>query len=230
MEAMEEPQEGLDGVMEVEEEATEEETGVVADWQEVPKGATDEEKFGATENRAGDLRLVLRRRSQRKKQAQEKGEPRQKFAAFHGRFTRRAVPAVRKGHVRRGPGKRCRRNGVRGPGKTSGSRMEGRSLKQRRPEYVVRGTAEVRTDEKRRRKRPECNSGIRRLSKTSGNGKRGMIVKGDQRPEAKRTHHEAIRKSLFMEITKLIFESSVGIWEPRDELLWKCRPPPKRKR
>jgi hypothetical protein len=109
--------------------------------------------------------------------------------------------------------------------------MEGRSVKQRRPEYnEVQGTAEGRTDEKRRRTRPECNSGIRRLRKTSGNGKRGMIVKSDQRPEAKRTHHEAIRKSLFMETTKLIFESYIRLREPGDWLLRKSRLPPKRKR
>jgi hypothetical protein len=85
-------------------------------------------------------------------------------------------------------------------------------------------------DEKRSRTRPECNSGIRKLNKVSRTGKGGRIVKRDQRLEAKRTHHEAIRKSLFMEITKLIFESSVGLREPGDGLLWKCRPPPKRKR
>jgi hypothetical protein len=82
-------------------------------------------------------------------------------------------------------------------------------------------------DEKRRRTRPECNSGIWRLNKTSNNRVRGRIMKRDQRLEAKRTHHEAIRKSLFMEITKLIFESSIGPREPGNGTLWKCWPPPK---
>jgi hypothetical protein len=193
--------------------------------------ADKEEKFGATKDRAGELRLVLRRRSQLKKRAQEKGEPRQKFAAFRGRFTRRAVPAMRKGHVRRGPGKRCRRSGVRGPGKTFRSRLDGRRLKQRQTQVnMARETHEGRTDEKRRRTRPECSSGIRKLNQTFRTGKRGRIVKRDRSLDMKRTHHKAIRRSLFMDIAKLIFESSVGLREPGDELLWKCRPPPKRKR
>jgi hypothetical protein len=85
-------------------------------------------------------------------------------------------------------------------------------------------------DEKRRRMHPECNSGIRKLDKVSRTGKGGRIVKRDQRLEAKRTHHEALRRSPRREIVRLIFESSVGLREPGDGLLWKCRPPPKRKR
>jgi hypothetical protein len=88
--------------------------------------------------------------------------------------------------------------------------MEGRSLKQRRPEYnVVRGTAEGRTDEKRRRTRPECNSGIRRLSKTFGNGKIGKIMKSDQRLEAKRTRREATRQDQRLEIIKIAADLSI---------------------
>jgi hypothetical protein len=81
-EAVEEPQEVLEGMMEVEEEPAPEETEVVAERQEVSKGAPDEEKFGATEDRAGELRLAVRRHRQRKKRAQENGGPWQKFAAF----------------------------------------------------------------------------------------------------------------------------------------------------
>jgi hypothetical protein len=95
---------------------------------------------------------------------------------------------------------------------------------------VVGGVPEGRTDEKRRRTRLECNSGIRKLNKAFRTGKRGRIVKRDRRLDRKKTCIEAIRKSLFMEITKLIFESSIRLREPGDELLWKCRPPPKRKR
>jgi hypothetical protein len=83
-----------------------------------------------TEDRTGEQRLAVRRHRQRKKRAQVNGGPRQKFAAFRGRFTRRAVPALLKGHVRKGP-RRNRRSDVRGPGKTFRSRIDGRSLKQR---------------------------------------------------------------------------------------------------
>jgi hypothetical protein len=116
--------------LEEEKEQAPEETEAMEKSWEVPEGAADEEKFGATEDRAGELRLAMRRHRQRKKRAQENGGPRQKFAAFHRRFTRCAVPALLKGHVLKGL-RRNRRNGVRGPGKTFCSRMEGRSLKQR---------------------------------------------------------------------------------------------------
>jgi hypothetical protein len=96
-----------------EKEQAPEETEVMEKSWEVPEGAADEEKFRATEDRAGDLRLAVRRHRQRKKRAHENGGPRQKFAAFRGRFTRRAVPALLKGHVRKGPGKKCR-SGIRG--------------------------------------------------------------------------------------------------------------------
>jgi hypothetical protein len=214
-----------------EEEPAPEEPKAVAETEEVPEGATDEEAIGVTEGQSRNLRLAVRCCGRLKTRTKCDGRVRQDCAATVGRPTCRFVPALCKGGLHRGPGKKCRLSGIKGLGKTSGSRMEGRSLKQRRPEYnVVRGTAKGKTCEERRRTRPECNSGIRRLSTTSGNGKRGRIVKSDQRLEAKRTHHEAIRKSLFMEITKLIFESSIGLRELGDCLLWKCRPPPKRKR
>jgi hypothetical protein len=197
--------------LEEEREPTPKETEVVAEWQEVPKGAT--------EDRAGDLRPAVRRHRQRKKRAQENGGPRQKFAAFRGQFTRRAVPALLKGHVRKGPRKN-RRSGVRGPGKTFRSRIDGRSLKQRKIKgNVARETPEGRKDEKRRRTRPECNSGIRKLNKVSRTGKRGRIVKRDQRLEAKRTHHEVTRQSLRLEIARLIVGSFIGLRELGDGTL-----------
>jgi hypothetical protein len=221
-EAVEEPQEILDGVMEEEREPTPKETEVVADWQEVHKGTI--------EDRAGELRLVLRRHSQRKKRAQEKGEPLQTFAAFRRRFTRCAVPALLKGHVRKGP-KKNRRSGARGPGKTSRSRTEGRSLKQRQIQVnVARDTPEGWMDEKRRRTHPECNSGIRKLNKVSRTRKIGRIVKRDRLLDRKKTYIEAIRKGLCMEIAKLMIESSVGLRESGNGTLCKCWPPPKRKR
>jgi hypothetical protein len=157
--------------MEEEKKRAAEETEAVAESREIPERATDEETSGGTEDRTGEQCLAVRRHRQRKKRAQENGDPRQKFAAFRGRYTRRAVPALLKGHVRKGP-RRYRRSGVRGPGKTSRSRIDGRSLKQRQiKSYVARDTPEGRMDEKRRRTRPECNSGIRKLDKVhTGSG------------------------------------------------------------
>jgi hypothetical protein len=129
-EAVEEPQEVLDGVMEVEEERAPEPREVMAESREVPEGASDEEAFGATEDRTGEQCLAVRRHIQRKKWALVNGGPQQKFAAASRWFTRHAVPALLKGHVRKGPRRNCH-SGIRGPGKTFRSRMEGRSLKQR---------------------------------------------------------------------------------------------------
>jgi hypothetical protein len=220
------------GCLEEEKEQAPEEIEAMEKSWEVPEGAADEEKFGATVDRAGELRLAVRRHRQRKKRAQVNGGPRQKFAAAtRGRFTGHAVPAMRKGHVRRGPGMKYRRSDIRGRGKASGSRMEDWGLKKRRTKVnVVQGAPKGRTCDKRRRTRPECNSGIRRLSKTSGNRRGGRTEKLDQRLEAKRMHRELIRKSLDLEIARLIVESFIGLREPGNGTLWKCRSPPKRKR
>jgi hypothetical protein len=158
------------------------------------------------------------------------GRLRQECAATVGRLTRRFVPALHKGGLRKGPGKKFR-GSIRRPGRTFHSRIDGRSLKQwQTKNKVVQETPEGRTDEKRRWTCPECNSGIRKLNKVSRTGKRGRIVKRDRRLDRKKTYIEAIRKRLRMEITKLIFESSIGLRELRDGTLWKCRPPPKRKK
>jgi hypothetical protein len=162
--------------LEEEKESTPKETDAVEEPQEVSEGGTDEETNAGTANRTGEQRLAVRRHRQRKKWAQVNGGPPQKFAAFRGRFTRRAVPALLKRHVRKGP-RRNRPSGIRGPGKTFRSRMEGRSLKQRQTQgNVARETPEGRTDEKRRRTRPECNSGIRKLNRVFRTGKRGRTV------------------------------------------------------
>jgi hypothetical protein len=59
---------------------------------------------------------------------------------------------------------------------------------------------------------------------------RGWTGKRDQHLEAKKTHNEVIRKSLDLEIARLMVESPVGLREPGNGTLWKCRPLPKRKR
>jgi hypothetical protein len=122
-EATEDCEERTKACLEEEKEPAPEEPKAVAESGEVLEGATDEETSGGTEDRTGEQRLAMRRHRQQKKRAQVNGEPRQKFAAARGRFTRRAVPAMRKGHVRKGPGMKCRRSGIRGPGKTSGTRI-----------------------------------------------------------------------------------------------------------
>jgi hypothetical protein len=216
--------------LEEEKEQAPERTEAMEKSWEVPEGAADEEKFRATEDRAGELRLAVRRHRQRKKRAQENGGPWQKFAAFCGRFTCRTVPALLKGHVRKGP-RRNRRSGVRGPGKTFRRRIDGRSLKQRQIKgNVARETPTEQMCEKKRRTHPECNSGIRRLSKISSNRRGGRSEKLGQRLEAKRMHREIIRRSLRLEVAKLMIMSFIGIREPGNGTLWKGRPPLKRKR
>jgi hypothetical protein len=210
-------------------ESTPEDTEAVAESEEVPEGATDAEAIGAAKGRSRDLRLALGYRGRLKTRIKRDGRVRQEHAATVGRPTRRFVPAMRKGHVRRGPGKRCRRNGVREPGETSDSRMGGRSLKQRETQdNALRETPEGRTYKKRRRTRPECNSSVRRLSKTPGNGRGGRAEK--RRLERMEADREIIRRSLRLDIAKLMIMSFIGLREPGDGLLWKCRPPSKRKR
>jgi hypothetical protein len=59
--------------------------------------------------------------------------------------------------------------------------------------------------------RLECNSGIRRMSKTSGNRRGGRSEKLDQRLEAKRMHRKIIRQSLRLEIAKLMIMSFIEL-------------------
>jgi hypothetical protein len=187
-----------------------------------------------TKDRTGEQRLAMRRHRQRKKWAQVNGGPRQKFAAFRGRFTRRAIHVMRKGHVRRGPGKRCHRNGVRRPGRTCGTRIVKRDrqpavgyrspLKRRTKVTVVQGAPEGRTDDKQRQTRPEC------MSRASGNRREGRTEKRDQCLEAKMMHLEIIRRNLCWAILRLMIMSFIGLQEPGNRTQWKCRPPPKRKR
>jgi hypothetical protein len=161
--------------LEEEKEPTPEKTEAVEKPQEVPDRETDTETSGGIEDRTGEQRLAVRRHRQRKKRAQGNGGPRQKFAAFRGGFTRHAIPALRKGHVRKRPGKRYRRRSIRGQGKAPRNGKRGRivkkdqqpavgyrnPLKRQTKNNVVRETPEGRTCEKRRRTHPECNSSIR---------------------------------------------------------------------
>jgi hypothetical protein len=162
-------------------EPTPEETEAVEKPQEVAEGATDEQAFGATEDRAGKQHLAVRSHRQLTKWAQDNdgpqqtfatvceqlktqtkrnGESRQECAAAVGRPTHHTVPAMRKGGLRKGPG------------------------------------------------RNHC-SGIRGRAKTSSNGMRKRTWKW--RLERKEADREIIRQSLGREISKRIVESSIRL-------------------
>jgi hypothetical protein len=106
-----------------EEESAPEEPKAVAETEEVPEGATDEEELGVTEDRSRNLRLAVRCRGQLKTRTKPNGQLRQECAAAVGQPTRRSVPAMRKGGLRRGPGKKCRR-GLKGQSKAFGTERE----------------------------------------------------------------------------------------------------------
>jgi hypothetical protein len=128
--AVVETEEVLDGVMEVEEESAPEEAESVEEPQVVPIGATDEEAIGVTEDRSRNLRLAVRCRGRFKMRTKRDGRLRQECAATVGRPTRRLVPALRKGGLRKKPGKKCR-SGIKRPSRTLGCRMGGGNLKKR---------------------------------------------------------------------------------------------------
>jgi hypothetical protein len=65
----------------------------------------------------------------------------------------------------------------------------------------------------------ECNNGIR----DRGARQHLLLKKG-------RILSEVISQSPRLEITRLIVGSFIGLREPGNGTLWKCRPPPKRKR
>jgi hypothetical protein len=210
--------------LEEEKESSPEEIEAVAKPQEVPEEVTDEEAIGAAEDRSKDLRLAVRCRARLKTRTKCDGRLRHECAATIGRPTRRSIPAMRKGGLRKGPGKK-RHSGIKGPSRTLVCRMGGRSLRKRRTKFnVAQGNLKDRTCKKRQRSQPECNSGILKLNQTFHTGKRGMIVKGDQRPEAKRAHREVTRRSLRLEITRLIVGSYIGLREPSIWKLSKCLP------
>jgi hypothetical protein len=63
------------------------------------------ETIGALEGRYGDRQLGVSRRQQSKKRTQGDGGSRKKLAAFRRRMTCRALPALRKGRVRKATGR-----------------------------------------------------------------------------------------------------------------------------
>jgi hypothetical protein len=86
-------------------EASLEATEAAGERQELFKEGTNFENIGSSAARFGDQRLVVRRRRGAKKRAQDSVGSRQKSSVARKRVIRRAVSAVRKGHMRKGPGK-----------------------------------------------------------------------------------------------------------------------------
>jgi hypothetical protein len=141
--------EKMEACLEEKKESTLEETETVAEPEEVPERATKQETSEAAEDRTGEQRRAVGCSGRLKTRTKRDGRLRQECAATVGRPTRRFVPALRKEGLRKGPGKECR-SGIRRPGRTFRSRIDGRSLKQRQiKDNVVRGTAKGRTCEKK---------------------------------------------------------------------------------
>jgi hypothetical protein len=116
-----ETMEACEGKMEAfleKKELTPEETEAMAEFQEIPNGVTDEEMIGTAKDRSRGLPLAIGCHRQLKTRTKRDGGSRQECAATVGWPTRRTVPAMRKGKLRRGPGKECS-NGIRGQSKAS---------------------------------------------------------------------------------------------------------------
>jgi hypothetical protein len=115
---------------------------------------------------------------------------------------------------------KCRRSGVRGPGRTSGSRIENWGLKEcQTKDKAVRGTPGKWTCERNRRTRPVSGNGLRDRGE-----RQSTLVRNGMR------FYEAFWQKFAPEAVKVAFESSVRLRELGNGTLWKCRPPPKRKR
>jgi hypothetical protein len=162
-------------------EPTPEETETVAEPEEVPERATEQETIEAAEDQTGEQRLAVGCRGRLKTRTKCDGRLRQVYAATIGRPTRRFVPALHKGGLRRGPGKKC-------------------------------------------------HCGSKGQNKAFRIGRRKMIGKQPRRLERRSTFYEAVEPTLGPEVINLVVESSIRLREPGDCLLWKCRPPLKRKR
>jgi hypothetical protein len=86
-------------------ESTLEETEAAMERQELFKEETNFDNVGSSEDRSEDQRLAVRRRRGAKKRSQDSVGSRQEISAARKRVVRRAIPAVRKGHIRKSPGK-----------------------------------------------------------------------------------------------------------------------------
>jgi hypothetical protein len=82
-----------------------EETEAAVEPQELPDNEINAENTGSSEGRYGEQHLAVRRRREAKKRSQDSVGPWQKVSAARRRVIRRAVPAVRKGQMRKSAGK-----------------------------------------------------------------------------------------------------------------------------
>jgi hypothetical protein len=73
--------------------------------QDLFKEEINLENIGSSEDRSGYQRLVVRRRRGANKRTQDSVGSRQKLSAARKRVIRRAIPAARKGNIRKGPGR-----------------------------------------------------------------------------------------------------------------------------
>jgi hypothetical protein len=112
-------------------EATPEATEAAVERQERFKEEAYFDNVGSSDDRYGDRRLVVRRRRGAKKRTQDSVGSRQKLSAARKQVIRHAVPAVRKGQMRKSPGN----------------------------ENVARGTSSRKTLKKRQRNNYECGNG-----------------------------------------------------------------------
>jgi hypothetical protein len=92
-------------------EATPEETEAAVGRQDLFREETNAKNIGPSEDRCEEQRLVVRRRRGVKKRSQDSVGSRQKVSAARKRVIRRAIPAVRKGNIRKGP---CKSSTARG--------------------------------------------------------------------------------------------------------------------
>jgi hypothetical protein len=201
-EATETCEENTEAFLEKKESAPEE-PKAVAETEEVPEGVTDEEAIGVTKDRSRNLRLAVKCRECLKTRTKCDYQLRQDCAATVGRPTCRFVPALRKGGLRKGPGKKCR-SGIKGPSRMLGCRMGGRGLKQQWiKDNVVRGAHKERT-------RPVFENGIRYQ------GARKSILRTNGRRV-----YEAFQHKFETKAVKTVVVSPIRLWKPGDWLLWK---------
>jgi hypothetical protein len=82
-----------------------EETQAAVECQKLQMEEADVDAFASSEDRSGYRRLAVRHHQGAKKRIHDSDGSRQKHSAARKRVMRRAVPAVRKGNIRKGPGR-----------------------------------------------------------------------------------------------------------------------------
>jgi hypothetical protein len=86
-------------------ESTLEETEAAVERLELFKEETNFDNIGSSENRCKDQRLAVRLRRGAKKRSQDSVGSRQKLSAGCKQVIHRAASAVRKGNIRKSPGR-----------------------------------------------------------------------------------------------------------------------------